>query len=217
MQTIPRVLATVLLLIALKSVATADSYSALMDSFVADSSGQFSRGVFDFGHSFSHIDSVSVEVVVPDGWPDELCAGSNCSFSSIELAIHSPEHQVDFSGPQPAVKVYYNPDVIRFSILSAYANQLLTPRFLPQNLFEPVQWPGFLFSGAGVVDLQQVDVRACEGFCTGFSSSRQAATEVALLRLVIEGVATPEPGTSQLLAAVAVFGILIFPRNPRRF
>jgi hypothetical protein len=188
-------------------VGRAETYSTPINGFAADSSGEFAIGTFDFGLSFSKIESVIVETTMPSGLSGGYCTGSVCSMTSLITILYDPEQSPSFpsipsmfADPYPSLYGSFNhilpnrPSQSYISPLNPY-NGLGSPPF-------PPQWPDFLLEGRGGIGVQQVTQWSCYLNCDGSGSNVQAPMGFAATRLIVEGAAVPEPSTDLLLCLV---------------
>jgi hypothetical protein len=184
------------------------------------------RAHFDFGFSFTSVDSVRMELAVPDGLPSGGCTGSVCSFTYLVAALYD-------SGQTPNFEDYHDhlfgPDDDRSaephpSLFGTFTHNL--PSSDPQAYFKPLnatnqidlpppppQWPSYVLEGRGSVAAQQVTFWSCHLNCSDSGVFGHAPPGVFSPRLVVEGIAVPEPALQTWLCAMVVMGFRYFDRR----
>ena len=205
----------------LESTRHAAEYSTLIDGVNVDPSGSLAEGTFDFGASFARIDGVRLEITMPDGLSGGVCNGSACYFSSIDYSIYDPSNPVEFSVAAPSSSVSFDPDVLRASFAYVIPGLPAETWILPPNprldlntmAFLADPWPTFLFSGNGSIGMQRVDSWSCNLNCSGSGRSVSAPSGVTSVRLIISGVAVPEPFDVALAAEFTVFVGMFFRKH----
>jgi hypothetical protein len=215
------VFTAVLVVLFLGLNARAATYSTLVEEFAVDPSGNFAEAAFGFGVSFARIDAVSLEITMPDGLSGGLCTGSTCYFSSLDFAIYDPTTPVDFCVAPLSSSVSVDPDVLRTTFGYVIPGLPTETRILPPNPrldpatfeFSADPWPTFLFTGSGAIGMQKIDGWFCHLNCSGSGRSVSVPPGVTSVRLIVEGVAVPEPSCI-LLGCIAI-GVRLVGRSQR--
>jgi hypothetical protein len=203
-------------LISLAAAGRAAEYSTDVLGFTSDPSNLFAHARFGFGFSFSRIDAVGLEIVVPTGLDGGVCTGSSCTFWSVDFAIYEWNHPVDFGMVAASPSVSFDPKVLNAAISYVIAGRPTemplfppNPRIDPDTMqFSSDPWPSFLFSGAGEIGMQKLTSTACNLNCTGSSTYLSANTGVASVRLTIEGNAVPEVSSGAVLVIAAMAAVI---------
>lgn len=209
------------MIIPLSAVARAATYSTPINGFAVDSSGEFVAGTFDFGLTFTKIESVVVEVRTPGELPGGFCTGSYCSLTSLGTKLHNlgehplfPDDFFSFAGPNHTLfgsffnNVPNGASQAYISPLNPY-NGLGTPPF-------PPEWPSFLLDGRGTVSVQQFTQWGCYLNCNSYGTSATAPTSISSGRLIVEGAAVPEPTSNRFLVVLALLGYCYVLNRHRR-
>jgi hypothetical protein len=204
------------LVIVVTAAGRGAEYSTDVTGFTTDPSNLFAHASFDFGFTFSQIDSVSLEIVVPAGLEPGVCSGSSCTFWSVDFAIYGANHPVDFGVAPASPSVSFDPEVLNAEFNEAIAGRPTEKQLLPPNprfdldtmQFSSDPWPTFLFSGAGEIGMQQYTSGGCTLNCTGSWSSLSADTGVASVRLIVDGNAVPEVSSSAGLVIAAMAALI---------
>jgi hypothetical protein len=182
----------------------------VVEEFVVHPSGAFSEATFDLGVEFSRIDAVRVAIEVQNGLPGIRCSGSSCAHEFIDTAIYSEGRFEPFDPFHvywvPSDDPEYDPNVMRagFGYLVPNLTSDLrvvwpNPRTAGFDVRPPALSAQFLFDGRGQIAMQQVAEWFCFLNCTGSGRNVTAPDGVSSVRIIVEGVATPEPSTLALM------------------
>jgi hypothetical protein len=191
--------------------AMAGTYSTVVGPLTPESNGKYSTGSFDFGFKFSRIDSIRLEIVMPDGLSGTMCAGFHCTSKVIDYTIFDPSKPSSFDGPNGVRTGIPTPGAIGDNFSTVWPNEPAESSLLPGNAhYDPITgsitgdpWPPFLSSGTGSIALQ-TDVSS--GYSgppadnsPAYTTTLSSPEGVASVRLIIEGQAVPEPAAFALL------------------
>jgi hypothetical protein len=198
-------------------------YSTDVAGFTTDPSNVFAHATFDFGFSFSQIDAVSLEIVVPEGLEPGVCNGSSCTFWSVDFAIYESNHPLDFGVAPASPGISFDPNVLLAAFNQAIAGRPTEATLFPPNpridldtmQFSSDPWPRFLFSGAGEIGMQKYTSTSCYLNCNFSSTNLSATTGVASVRLIVDGNAVPEGSTSAALIVAAMAAVISRNRPAR--
>lgn len=206
----------------MSGIVRAATFSTPIGAFAADSSGEFSVGIFDFGLSFSSIERASIEVTMPTGLSPGSCNGSACHITSLDVILYDPDEEPQFDHYVPSVPPEPYPSLYgSFSyILPNRASRAYISPLNPYTGFGPPpfapEWPNFSLNGYGAVGVQEVTHWFCQLNCSGSGTNVDAPRGITSARLIVEGVAVPEPSTVVLLSLMAVTLSCPFVRNSNR-
>ena len=212
--------------------ANAVSHSVTTEDFVIDPTGDYLVGAFDFGTSFVEIERVSVEITSTQGISEPFCTGSYCAVSYLTLQLFDPASPTEPRVYIPGTIGEPYPELFA-SFLSLRPGQPSITQISPPNartelgivelgmgemattniLHDP--WPDFLLNGSGAVRLQVLSQWGCYLNCTGGGVNVGAPLGGFTLRLIVDGIATPEPTTTLLFVAGGVLTLCNTGRLPR--
>lgn len=204
-------LAGIALVAAVFSSALAESYSVLLNPVIqSEARGSYLSAPFDFAVEFSHVDTVKLTFVMPDGYVGTaFTTGNSFYFRDLVLLVH------DLSSPLGSlydIYDYYSPTALVNAVGGVSPNTLGEFGFgrpyitFPGDPPPELTWPDFIFSGRGNVSF----IDSHETGLNLLSPIRTADDErmswlppgnILSARLTIEGTAAPEPG-AMLLAGI---------------
>jgi len=202
--------------------ASAESYWAPAGFSKVDPAGRYVEATFDLGRAFSQIDRVLVEMTSQAPVGGGVCTGSSCDTWFLAINLTSSDEAAGFktvSHDIPGISQF--PDLYgEFNSMSPdrLSEAIVTPpnarinALTGQYAHDP--WPNFLFAGSGVVRLSMISNTSCILNCASVISGDGIVVprDSPAMRVVIEGVAAPEPSATDLLAMGILVGCL-----PMRF
>jgi hypothetical protein len=189
-------------------VAYSETFSTQLSGFAANLYYPYlAETTFNFGVQFKSIDSVRFEVTMPSGLISIDTGDPNhIKFTSLQLSIFNPEA----SPLSPATVVEAS------STKTVYGSAISIPPATPalidakmSPLFGLRPWPSYLLAGRGavVMHMEDFEMRAPGG---AFETIRPAEG-VSSVRIVIDGVAVPEP--SMATAGSVCLGVTVMRRK----
>lgn len=182
--------------------AYSETFSTQLSGFAANPYYPYlAETTFNFGVHFKSIDSVRFEVTMPDGLIRvDTGEPNHIKFTSLQLSIFNPE-----ASPLSPATVFE-----ASSTKTVYGSATSVPPATPilidaklSPLFGPRPWPGYLLAGRGavVMHMEDFEMRAPGG---AYETIR-SAEGVSSVRIVIDGVAVPEP--SMATAGAVCLGV----------
>ena len=203
--------AAIIALLCIHAAAVAESFTTVLNFAPKfGDNGQYLGAEFDFQTRFTTIDSVTLNLTMPQGYEGTALAGGYFSltkefWTNIGEAGAAPNFGYYLGGPPAAPSL----GTATFSIPASSPQQM---GFFPPTVFTdpPIyMWPDFLFSGYGSISITDFTT-GTTGFTGGtgpFSTSVSwllpgAVTDASI---TVVGTAVPEPPTGLVL----VLGVLI--------
>jgi hypothetical protein len=187
------------------------TFSTQLAGFAANSYyPSFAETTFDFGIRFRSIDSVKFEVTMPAGLiRTDTGEPNHIKFTSLQLSIFNPEA----SPLSPATVLEAS------STKTVYGSAISVPPATPtlidaklSPLFGPRPWPGYLLAGRGAVVMHMEDVEIWGPSVV--NETIRSAEGVSSVRVVIDGVAVPEPSMAPA-GVVCLSAIAMIMRRKR--
>lgn len=172
---------------------------------------------YDFGTAFSHIDSVALEFVMPNGFDGGGGTTGNSSWwRTLNVVLQGTEEPIDFSSSTAWPSYSSTLEYLTGDLWRVYPQRPTKLGFLPPNLgigiicshgtcnepFEP-EWPDFVHSGRGSIaffDFHQASYHPLpSGNTVSSSTSLGPAGKIESAYLTIVGTPVPEPNSLALL------------------
>lgn len=200
-------------MLALLAIVTSAHSSVIAETFTVPLTPAVSMGThgdylsasFDFGTSFSRIDSVTLEFVMPAGYEGTAVTTRNSTYTRyLSTLIHDATSLIDDLSFDP----FQSLSNLSFHVTAGVPNELQYDRFIVFPGGDPADhmWPEFLFGGSGRVEF--IDIHSSSfhplpsGTTVSFSTSWLIPPEIVSAQLKIVGTAVPEPATWQLMAVI---------------
>ncbi len=171
--------------------------------------GDYLSAAFDFGTAFSHIDSVKLQFVMPDGYEGNAVGTGNSFYSSnLVISAHSSETLVEdisfFAGfgvvSPPSLSTYqFHVDAgIPFEVDFAPYSYSLSGEPIPPT------WPDFILGGNGLMTFLDLNQSTFAPLPFGTPSSTTTSWllpgEIQSATLTIVATPVPEPASIALLS-----------------
>lgn len=216
-------LTALLLLVGGAPVAPAAVHSSLLSNVVSEPSGEYASAQFDFGTAFRRIDQVSIELTVPYDFGGYVSTGHSSHSTSFVVDVFGRGGEPHFD-PYPGIIVVAgtqsNPNTLRagFSMLTANLPTemrllALGARFDLENGSGLIggEWPSFLLTGRGDARLCRLDSYSSwrsDGWRQSYEISR-APESLTSVRLIIDGIAVPEPTPSVMIFSILLSAVAV--------
>jgi hypothetical protein len=198
--------------------AMATVYTIPITNLTAADTGDYLTGEFDFGVSFSHVDSLKFEFAMPNGYIGFAPTIDNNYSRALYVVIHGTNDSIDFGniglGFPLASSLFANFSQIDPAESAELNFNALTP---------PIAWPDdlkqafrdFVNSGHGRVMFVDTEFRL-SGLPLGYVASYAIPEGITQARIIITGTPVPEPGIVGLLllAGATIAG---YARNSATF
>lgn len=188
----------------------AATFSTQLAGFTANSYyPSFAETTFDFGIRFRSIDSIKFEVTMPSGLIRIDTGDPNhIKFTSLQLSIFNPE-----ASPLSPATVFE-----ASSTKTVYGSAIAVPPAIPtlidakmSPLFGLRPWPSYLLAGRGAVEMHMEDFEMRPP--GGAYETIRSAKGVSSVRIVIDGVAVPEPSMATAGAVCLGFTAMTMRRK----
>lgn len=201
-----RIVATSLPLLAVllitAHVARGEIYSAPV-TVLAGNSSEALDAAFDFDIVFSQIDRVFVEATISSAVFPAFCTGSYCSVSFLAVNVNGFDDMSGFrtglalnDEAYPGLYGVFE-GVLPVPLLRAGISRPNESFVVTTGQYEYDPWPDFLMTGSGKVRLSQITQVGCMLNCDSVNSGvfMRGPVGVSEMRIVVEGVAAPEPSS----------------------
>lgn len=206
-------------LLAAVRIARSETYSTT-GAWLSNHSTETLDAAFDFGIAFSRIDSVRVEVKNDQGSFPAFCTGSYCSVSTLVVDVTEIGDTSRFKTHQDITDQGYPSmygefqGVLPYPWMRAGISRPGEWLVVQDKDYEPATWPNFLMSGSGKMRLSVVTSVGCMLNCASIKSGIGLSPPEGLtdLRIVVDGIAAPEPSTTASL----LLGMMIAVGSRRR-
>ena len=193
-----------------------------------DGNNEFATADYDLNITFSHIESITLDFVMPDGYEGIYATTGNSTFStSLEVVLHDLEDPI-LLGPLPlpilspnAASQSINQVLPQISTHLSFGNTISI--CYPNGEYpEPPtpEWPNFILSGQGRLSFINVNVSSYHplpsGTVVSSSTNLNSPGGVSEAYLTIVGTPVPEPSSLVILLSSVAFVSRYRNRKPNR-
>jgi hypothetical protein len=177
------------------SLSGAADFSVPITNLSPVSDGSHVSGDFDFGGSFSRVESLEIEFVMPNGYQGSAPTVDNAYARSLYFVIHAASDRIQFTasglGFPLASSLFTNFYQVRPGVPAGFQFQSLTLPSAPPGLQRTFR--EFTNSGRGRVTLVDVELRHPDAPFGASVASYALPGEITQARITITGTPVPEP------------------------